>query len=1098
MLGVVFSGLWARKRRLLGTATAVVLGVAFLAATLVLGDTMRSDFRQAFTDANSGTDVIVRSASNIGGEESVRGLVDAGLVDEVAAIDGVDRAVPVVEGIATIIGSDGDRIGGDGPPTTAANWIDDPELNSYRLAEGRAPAADDEGGPGGAKPYEVVIDRRSADIGNLAVGDRTTVLTPAPVEVTVVGIATFGDDDSLGPITYTAFTLPAAQELLTGRPDAISGVLVAAENGVSQETLRDEIMELMPARIEALTQPELTAEQEEEIESDFLGMLEIILIAFAGVAMVVAAFSIHNTLSIVVAQRTRESALLRSIGASRRQVVAGVAIESLVIGVLASAVGLAVGIGLATGLKTMLAGADLALSSGGLVISTAAIVVAATVGIVTTLVASVAPAIKASRVAPLAALRDVEVDRSAASKLRAAVGVLVAGAGLAAVTTGASSGDGAVGRVGVGAIAVLVGAVVLGPVVARPAAATLGSGAAITRGVTGRLARRNAMRNPRRIAASASALMVGTGVVALFTTFGASLKATIDDTVDTKFGGDLIVLQDGFGGAALSPELAGAIAERPEVADAVGTANAIASIEGDDVAPVATDFARLDAILDMGVTEGALGDLGAGKIAVSQHYAEEHRVAVGDTIPMSFVDGATTDLEVGVVYTERMSFGDLVMSDTDWAPHARQTGDVVVMVDLADGVSEAEGHAAVSAVTERYAAPDPQTRDEYKGSIGSEIDQMLAMIYGLLAIAVLIAVMGIGNTLALSVHERTRELGLLRAVGQTRRQLRSTVRWESVIMAVFGTVGGLAVGTFLGWALMRAINAEEGFGVFEAPVSSLAVVLVLAAVAGVIAAVRPARRASPARHPLRHRGRLSRLESVMAVVNPLAPWWRPGKLFRAGARIALGLPMGIITFTVIVTLGFLSIGLMPAFLTRHPRRLDHVDGGAGPRACGAVTGQRLRCRTDPRPGPAPGPAVLVRPARRAAALQTTLARDRLPRRPPARRRHRLRAGGRRMGRLACPRHDARVRGPASRQRREVLFLRSRDERCVARNARRRARAAVPRPVDHARHRRGPTVDGARPARADPRGRARRPGDARRDQPHRCGRLRRDRASAHRA
>jgi putative ABC transport system permease protein len=412
------------------------------------------------------------------------------------------------------------------------------------------------------------------------------------------------------------------------------------------------------------------------------------------------------------------------------------------------------------------------------------------------------------------------------------------------VIAAASSGDGAVTRVGLGALAVLVGAVVLGPVVARPAASVLGTGAAVTRGFAGRLARRNAMRNPRRIAASASALMVGTGVVALFTTFGASLKATIDDTVDNRFGGDLIVEQDGFSGAALSPELAPAIAELPEIDDAVGTAFALASIEGDDVEAAATDFSRLNAVLDMGVSDGSVNDLGRGRIAVSEHYAEEHQLAVGDALPLTFVDGATTDLEVGVIFSERMSFGDLVMSPADWAPHARQNGDVVVFVDFADGVSQSDGDAAVSTVTKRFSAPDPQTRDEYIDSVGSEIDQMLAMVYGLLAVAVLIGLMGVGNTLALSVHERTRELGLLRAVGQNRGQLRSTVRWESVIVAVFGTVGGLAVGTFLGWGLMRAINAQEGFGLFAVPVTSVAVILVLAAVAGVVAAVRPARRAA--------------------------------------------------------------------------------------------------------------------------------------------------------------------------------------------------------------------------------------------------------------
>ena len=835
MLKTMLKGLWFRKRRLFGTVTAVVLGVAFLAATLIIGDTQRNDFRQAFTEANAGTDVIVRSSAEIGGaEESVRDVIDAGVVAQVAAVDGVAKALPLVEGVGTILDSDGDRIGGQGPPTTATNWVEDPELNPWRIAEGRAPQADD----------EVVIDRASAENGGLAVGDRTTILTPAPVEVTIVGTATFGDADSIGPMTYTAFTLPAAQQLLAGRSDAISSVIVAAEDGVSQVTLRDEIMQVMPARIEALTQSELTAEQQDDIESDFLGFFNMFLLAFAGIAMVVAAFSIYNTFSIVVAQRTRESALLRAIGASRRQIVVGVALEALAVGVVASAIGFGAGIGLAAGLKAMLSGADLALSSSGLVIDAGTIVTAAAVGILTTFVASVAPAIKASRVAPLAALRDVAVDRSAVSKMRVVVGILLTGGGLASVIAATSSGDGAVGRVGLGALAVLTGAVVLGPVAARPAAAVLGTGAVLSRGFTGRLARRNAMRNPRRIAASASALMVGTGVVALFTTFGASLEATIDDTVDNEFGGDLIVEQDGFSGAALSPELAGAIAELPEVDDAVGTAFAIANIEGDDVDPAVTDFARLDAVLDMGVVQGSVDDLGPGKIAVSEHYAEEHRLALGDTIPMTFVDDATTDLEVGVIYTERMSFGDLVMSNADWAPHARQAGDVVVFVDLADGVSEADGNAAVTAVTDRFSAPDPQTRGEYKDSIGSEIDSMLAIIYGLLAVAVLIAVMGIANTLSLSIHERTRELGLLRAVGQSRAQLRSTVRWESVIVAVFGTVGGLAVGTFLGWGLMRAISAQEGFGVFAAPVTSLGVVLALAAVAGVVAAIRPARRAA--------------------------------------------------------------------------------------------------------------------------------------------------------------------------------------------------------------------------------------------------------------
>jgi putative ABC transport system permease protein len=714
----------------------------------------------------------------------------------------------------------------------ATNWIDDPELNPYRLAEGRAPARDG----------EVVIDRRAAEDGDLHVGDRTTVLTPSPVKVTIVGIATFGDADSLGGVTYTAFTLPEAQELIAGRSDAISSVLVAADDGVSQETLRDEIMRLMPARIEALTQPELTSEQEADVRNDFLGVFEVLLIAFAGIAMVVAAFSIYNTFSIVVAQRTRESAMLRALGASRGQVITGVTLEALAVGVLASALGFVAGLGLAAGLDALLAGLDL--PDAGLVISARTVVIAAAVGIVTTLVTTIGPAVKAARVAPLAALRDVAVDRSAVSKTRIAAGVITAGGGLALVIAAASSGDGAVTRVGLGALALLVGAVVLGPVVARPAAAVLGAGPAITRGFAGRLARRNAMRNPRRIAASASALMVGTGVVALFTTFGASLEATIDDAVDTQFAGDLVVVQNFDSGTTMSPQLAAAIDDLPEVATSVGAAEATARLDGHDVEPMAIDLARLDGMLDLGVTQGSAAGFGPGQIAISEHYAADNRVAIGDVLPMRFVDGVTTDLKVGVIYAERMNFGDFIIAPADWAPHARQSGDVVVFIDLADGVSVADGQTAVTAVTDRFSAPDPQTRDQYVDSVGDEIDGMLTFVYGLLGVAVLIGVMGVGNTLALSIHERTRELGLLRAVGQSRRQLRSTVRWESVIVAVFGTVGGLAVGTFLGWGLMRAINSQEEFGVFAVPVPQLAVILALAAVAGVVAAVRPARRAA--------------------------------------------------------------------------------------------------------------------------------------------------------------------------------------------------------------------------------------------------------------
>jgi putative ABC transport system permease protein len=848
MLATVFAGLWARKRRLLGTTTAVVLGVAFLTATLVIGDTMRTGFTGAFERANAGTDVSVRSSVVLGSEPRVRDAIDAAVTDQMADLDGVARAVPVVEGIATIVGTDGDPIGGNGPPTTAGSWIEDPALNPYRIVDGRPPAAEG----------EVVIDRRAASAGDLQVGDTTQVLVPEPIDVTVVGIAAFGDDDSFGPVTYTAFSFDQAQALLSPRAGTVSEVLVIAEDGVSRESLRDEISELLPARIEALTQAELIAEQEQEIQDDFVGMFELILLAFAGIALVVATFSIHNTFAILVAQRTRESALLRAIGATRRQVLVGVGVEALVVGVIASAIGLAAGFGLAVGLDALLSGAGMSLDQS-LVIGVDTIVIAAVVGIGTTLVASIAPALRASRVAPLAALRDVAIDRSGTSLVRALAGTAIAGAGAATVLTATSADGGALGRAGLGALGVVVGTVVLGPVLARPAAAGLGGLAALGRGFTGRLARRNAMRNPRRVAGSAAALMVGTAVVALFATFGSSLKASVDAEVDRAFSGDLVVIQDNFSAAALSTELAPAIEDLPEVAQAVGVAFGVAQIDtpqidtpqidtaqtdGTTVEPAVTDPARLAAAFDLGVTSGSIEQLAPGQIGVSEDYATEHGLALGDVVTMTFVDGARADLEVGAVYAERMSFGDLVMTRPDWEPHAGQAGDTVLFVNLADGVGIEDGQRAVDTVTTRFNAPAAQDRDEYVESVGAQIDQMLTVVYGLLGVAVLIALLGIANTLSLSIHERTRELGLLRAVGQSRGQLRATVRWEAVIVAVFGTITGVAIGAFLGWGLVRALQADEGFGQFAAPWTSLVVIVALAAAAGVVAALRPARRAA--------------------------------------------------------------------------------------------------------------------------------------------------------------------------------------------------------------------------------------------------------------
>ena len=834
MLHTTLKNLRAHLRRLVSTSLSVVLGVGFLAATLVIGDSMRTSFDESFTEANAGLAVSIRSETDLGSDEVARqtGTVDLALAEDVAGLDGVTSVVPYVDGLAQIVAADGDPLGGDGPPTLAGSWIPVPELNPYEIAEGRAPSA----------PDEVVIDRGSSREGDLAVGDTTTILTPAPVTVTVVGIATFGGEDSFGPTTYAAFTTEQAQELFVGSPDAVHRLLVSSDGSTTDEALAARVEALLPPGLEAMTGAEVTSDQMVQIEDDFIGFFESMLLAFAGVALLVATFSIHNTFSILVAQRTRESALLRALGASRRQVIAAVGGEALLVGVVASAAGLLAGLGLARLAVAVMDAAGMGAVSG-LDVQGDAIAISVVVGIVVTLVASLAPTIAASRVPPLAAIRDVATERLHASRWRLAVGAVLLAVSAFGLATSPSADSNAMRQAALSGAGLLIATVALGPVIARPVASALGAPIAALRGHSGLLARRNAVRNPRRTSGTAVALTIGVAVVALFTVFAASVTETIDDTVDRSFGGDLVVASQDFSSGGLSGGLATAIDELPEVERAVGIGNAVVRIDGETEYPSVTDPARLDGLLDIDVQQGALAEMGADGMAVSSDLAHEEGWELGDEVALEMADGTET-VTIDVVYDSTELLGSTIVHREMWARHTAQTSDVAVLVEAADGVGLAEAKAAVATVTEELSAPTPQDRDEYVDSVAGSIEQVLAVIYGLLVIAVLIALMGIANTMSLSIHERTRELGLLRAVGQTRGQTRSMVRWESVIVAVFGTLTGVVLGVVAGWGLLRTMSEAEGVTTpLTVPVGQLAAVVGIGALAGVLAGHRPARRA---------------------------------------------------------------------------------------------------------------------------------------------------------------------------------------------------------------------------------------------------------------
>jgi putative ABC transport system permease protein len=780
---------------------------------------------------------VVRSATDLG-LDAPDGRIPATLVGDVEQVDGVAAAAPVVTGYAQLLGADGDAIGGNGPPQLGGSWTTDPDLNPYRLAEGRAPEGND----------EVVVNRGAADAGDLAIGDTTTVLTPEPVEVTIVGIATFGDEDGLGGVTFTAFALDDAMAHIAKSPDAVTSISVRGDGDVSQDELARRVGAVLPDGVEAATGTAVSSESSDDINEEFLGMLTTVLTAFAGIALLVATFSIYNTFSIIVAQRSRQAALLRALGARRSQMLRAVLAEAALVGVIASAVGLAAGVGIAGLLKGLFDAAGFALPAGGIVVTGGTIVAGLAVGVLVTMVAGVAPAVRASRVAPLAALREVAVERTTPSRARVVAGAVFGLAGVGLALTGALSGGGSMTAVGIGALVLVVAAVVLGPVVARPAAGLLGAPVARLRGMTGELARDNAMRNPRRTAATASALMVGIAVVTVFTVFAASLKSSMDDTIDRSFAGDLVVTTGAFGGGGISPRLADDVAALPEVGTAVGVGQGFAEVDGDDKVLSIADPSALARVLDIEVTAGDLDDVGAGALAVADSTADGNGWDVGDAVPFTFADGSTEDLTIAATYDGADvagTIGGYLVPRTVWAPHAVQDVDSLVLVTAADGATVADAKTAVTRVADAYGAPDVEDRDEFAATMTSGVDMVLTMVYALLALAIVIALMGIANTLSLSIHERTRELGLLRAVGETRAQVRSMVRWESVVVALFGAVGGIGLGAFLGWALVRGVDAASGgLSVFTLPAIRLVVVLVVGGVAGVLAGLRPARRAA--------------------------------------------------------------------------------------------------------------------------------------------------------------------------------------------------------------------------------------------------------------
>jgi putative ABC transport system permease protein len=835
MTKVALKSISTHRLRTALTALAIVLGVAMVSGAYTLTDTMRGAADSLSTSAYKGTDAVVsaKTAFDLSDEDGLgsKPTVPASTLDQVRGVQGVERAVGSITDEARILDEKGDVIG-TGPYFGAGIDPHSGGLTPFRIKKGHFAS-----GPG-----QVVIDAGTADKEGYHVGDRIRLQARGPQRTfEVAGVASFGDVDSLGSATFALFDVDAAQDLFAkqGRYDEI---LVAGDDGV-----RSRLAAELPGSVQVQT-----AEKQDRFTLDglkeFVSFIQVFLLVFGGIAVFVGAFTIYNTLSITVAQRSRELALLRALGASRRQVLRSVVIEALLVGALASAVGLVAGLGLAKGLSSIFASIGLDLPQTDTVFATRTIVVSLAVGMIVTLIAGLGPALRATRVSPVTAMREgAEIPPTRIGRrapvVAAVVGVLALGVlGLGLFGPGIDA-EGRLALLAPGALLLFVAVALIAPRLVPRLASVLGRPGERIGGAAGALARRNAMRNPGRTAASAAALMIGIALVAFSAVLGAGMRESTKGALHDQVRGDYVLVgQDGW--SAIDPDAVKAAATVPGVKVATGIVQDQARAFGKDAAVDGVDPASISQVFGWDWKQGSDADvagLGSGDAIVTDRFADKHDLSVGDRFAVTAPGGKRLGLEVsGVSKPDRfnpLGLGDVTIARSEFESAFTAERERYGFLKAGDA-----SRAALERTLAPFADVKLQTKAEFETDQSAWVDQILAIFYVLLALAVIVSLFGIVNTLALSVLERTRELGMLRAIGMTRRQARRMVRHESVVTALIGAVLGIAVGLFLA-ALATTALSGEGLR-FALPVGSLIAFTVVAAVAGVLAAIGPARRAS--------------------------------------------------------------------------------------------------------------------------------------------------------------------------------------------------------------------------------------------------------------
>jgi len=838
MLRATVKSLLARKLRLVLSGLAVVLGVMFVSGAFVLTDSLGRSFDTLFAGAFAHTDVRVIGKPKVEVSETegeqVPGEVPAAVLDQVRSVPGVASATGLVEADgALVIGSNGKVVGSFGPPRVGTNWTGESEL--VELRQGRGPTA----------ANEIAINASLAKAAKVKVGDEVSVLTREPKKTfTLVGIFGYsGGRDTLGGLQEVAFTTPVAQRLMLGTDDAFTSIEVKAADGVSKARLRDDLAARLGGQYDVKTGEQLAEDSAAELKQG-LSFFNKILLGFAGVALFVGIFLILNTFSIIVAQRTRELALMRAVGASRGQVIRSVLLEAVVIGLVASVVGLGLGVGVGVGLAGVFTSIAGDLPGGGLAVPAAAVISAFAVGLAVTVLASLLPALRASRIPPVAALQDAATPDKPLTRITVAGGItLAAGLGLMVLGLTDNAGDVFLWAILGGVLVSFIGVALLTPLVSRPVVAVVGR--LFSWSVPGKLGRLNSGRNPRRTAITAAALMVGIALITGVSVILDSATRSVEKLFDDQVRAELFISgeQTGPRPPSFDPAVLDKVAALPGVAKAAGVYSDQARI-GDELEYVgATNApAALRDIFGLRAVQGSVDTLSASQVLVDEDTAKDYQLSAGSPVTIQLSRGEPHTFTVAGVYADTDLFGGFVLP-------AEVVKDFAVpkpngaYLQLTPGTPVSQVQSQVDALLRDSPEVTVTDRQAYLDQQTGEVDLVLTMIQILLALAILIAVLGIVNTLALSVLERTRELGLLRAIGLRRAQTMRMITVEAVVISVFGALLGVAVGSGLGAAVVEALR-DEGFTALVFPWAQMGIYVALAAVVGVVAAVLPAIRAA--------------------------------------------------------------------------------------------------------------------------------------------------------------------------------------------------------------------------------------------------------------